>query len=130
MTRTHLLAASLVLVAGAVAIGAQQAGFTRTPLGDHDLSVPDRHGVMARIEIEPGVSSGRHTHPGEELGYVIEGEFELTIDGKAPQRLKAGDSFFNPAGVVHEGKNVGSTKVRIIGTYVVEKGKPLTTPAK
>mgnify|MGYP003337974398 CR=1 FL=1 len=129
MSRRLVVAVALGLVAAA-AVAAQQAGFVRTPLMDHDLTVADHHGVMARVEIDPGVSSGRHTHPGEELGYVIEGEFEIAVDGKAPQRLKAGDSFFNPAGVPHEGKNVGATKVRIVGTYFVEKGKPLTTPVK
>jgi quercetin dioxygenase-like cupin family protein len=94
------------------------------------MSVAGRHGVMARVEIDAGVSSGRHTHPGEEFGYVLEGTFEVTIEGKAPVRLAAGGVFFIPANAVHEGKNVGTTKARVVSTYVVETGKPLATPVR
>ena len=83
------LVSAIVLVAGAAT--AQQAGFVRTPLSDSELSVADRHGVMARVEIDAGVSSGRHTHPGEEFGYVLEGTFAVTIDGKPTATLKAGE---------------------------------------
>lgn len=118
-----------VVVAGVV--GAQQTGFVRTVLQDQELSVTDRHGVTTRAEIDPGISSGRHTHPGEELGYVAEGSaFQVLIDGKPPQMLKAGDVFFVPANTVHGGKNVGTDKVKVIGTYFIEKGKPLSSPAK
>lgn len=127
MNRRVLLAIACVVAAGAV-VGAQQAGFVRTPLSDNPMSVQGRHGVMARVEIDAGVSSGRHTHPGEEFGYVLEGSFDVTIDGKPVAHLKAGDSFFIPANAIHEGKNVGATKARVVSTYVVETGKPLATP--
>ena len=126
-------AAALVIVAAVsagAAFAAQQIGFTRTPLQDQPISVPGHHGVTARVEIGPGVESGRHTHPGEEFGYVLEGVLQLEIDGRAQQILKTGDVFFVPAGVVHNGRNTGSVKATLIGTYVVQSGKPLSTPAK
>src|SRR5215510_2503110 len=123
---TALCAATL----GVRAWQAQQPTFTRTVLQDHPLSVKDRHAVMSRSEFQPGAVSGRHFHPGEELGYVLEGTLELTVDGKPPQRLKAGDVIFMPAGAVHDAKNVGTGPLRIVSTYVLEVGKPLATPVK
>jgi quercetin dioxygenase-like cupin family protein len=126
-------AAALVIVAAisaGAALAARQSGFTRTPLQDQPISVPGHHGVTARVDIGPGVESGRHMHPGEEFGYVLEGALQLEIDGRAPQTFKAGDVFFVPAGVVHNGRNTGSVKTTLIGTYVVESGKPLSAPAK
>ncbi len=106
---------------------AQQAGFTRTGLQTQDLSVPGRVAVQARAEFDPGVAAGRHTHPGEELGYVLEGQLELRIDGQPPRIVKAGEVFFVPAGLVHDGINTGSGKAKVLATYVVEKGKPVAT---
>ena len=121
-------ATALTIVAGAMQ--ETQPSFTRTMLQDHPLSIKDRHAVMSRSEFQPGAASGRHTHPGEELGYVLEGTLELTIDGKAPQRLKAGDVIFMPPGAVHEAKNIGTGTLRVVSTYVLEVGKPLATPVK
>ena len=119
------------LIGGAAVVGlAQQAGFTRTMLQDQDLSIAGQHVVQARAEFQPGVASGRHTHPGEEIAYVLEGQVEVTIDGRPPIVAKAGEPFFIPAGLVHEGRNTGSTVAKILATYVVEKGKPVSTPVK
>src|ERR1044071_1634283 len=74
-----------VLAAAAAAPSAQQPGFTRAQLQDQNLSVPGRHAVVARAEFIPGGQAGRHTHPGEELGYVVEGTLELSIDGQPPK---------------------------------------------
>jgi quercetin dioxygenase-like cupin family protein len=127
------LAMACVCAALTVAVRATQdtkPTFTRTMLQDHPLTVKDRHAVMSRSEFQPGASSGRHTHPGEELGYVLEGTLELTIDGKTPQRLKAGDVIFMPAGAIHDAKNVGTGTLKVVSTYVLEVGKPFATPAK
>jgi len=129
MTRAAALVIVAAIAAGA-ALAAQQSGFTRTPLQDQPISVAGHHGVTARVEIGPGVESGRHVHPGEEFGYVLEGALQLEMDGRAPQTLKTGDVFFVPAGVVHNGRNTGSVRTTLIGTYVVESGKPLSAPAK
>jgi len=125
--------ATLVLVAAitaGAALAAQQSGFTRTPLQDQPISVSGHHGVTARVDIGPGAESGRHMHPGEEFGYVLEGALQLEAAGRALQTFKAGDVFFVPAGVVHNGRNIGSVKTTFIGTYVVEIGKPLSAAAK
>ena len=122
--------AVLVAVAGVGTLAAQQPGFTRKQLQDQNLSVPDRHAVQALAEFVPGGAAGKHTHPGEELGYVVEGTLELLIEGQPPRIVKAGESFFVPAGVVHDGRNVGSGPAKVLATYIVEKGKPVATPVK
>ena len=121
-------------VMGAWGIGAldaqQQPAFKRTPLQKQDLSVKGREAVQVLAEFAPGAAAGKHTHPGEELGYVLEGTLLLEIQGKPPVTLKAGDSFFVPAGVVHDGKNTGKGPAKVLATYGVEKGKPIATPVK
>jgi quercetin dioxygenase-like cupin family protein len=86
--------------------------------------------VVARGDFMPGAAVPRHTHPGEELSYVIAGEVVLEIDGKPAQTLKAGDVFFVPAGQIHAARNAGKSEAHVLSTYVVEKGKPLATPVK
>jgi quercetin dioxygenase-like cupin family protein len=126
-TRNALLGIALTAVAGVLA--AQQPGFTRKMLQDQKLSVDDRHAVQVVAEFQPGGVAGKHTHPGEELGYVLEGTLELQITGEAPRTVNAGESFFVPAGVVHDGKNVGKGHAKVLATYIVEKGKPVASPA-
>jgi quercetin dioxygenase-like cupin family protein/glyoxylase-like metal-dependent hydrolase (beta-lactamase superfamily II) len=103
---------------------AKESKIKRTELQRHDLSVPGRESVQVRIDFEPGAAFGRHTHPGEEVIYVIEGVFEYEVEGK-PVTLKAGDVLFIPAGTVHAAKNVGTTNAAELATYIVEKGKQL-----
>jgi quercetin dioxygenase-like cupin family protein len=127
--RKSLVVAGLAAFAVTGVVIAQQTGFTRTAVQTHDLSTPGRVAVQARAEFDPGVAAGRHTHPGEELGYVLEGQIELRIDGQPPRIVKAGEAFFVPAGLVHDGINTGSGKAKVLATYIVEKGKPVATPA-
>ena len=120
------------LLFASVAIGAlfsQNPGFTRTVVEKADVSVPGREAVVARVEINPGVSVGRHTHPGDEISYVMEGSGEILIDGQPPRKVKAGDGFVSPAGAKHDAHNTGTVMLKLAGIYVVEKGKPLATPA-
>ncbi len=109
---------------------AEMAGIKRTDLQRHDLSVPGYEAVQVRVDIEPGVAFGKHTHPGEEIIYVLAGSLEYQIEGKPPLTLKAGDVLFIPAGTVHAAKNVGNGTASELATYVVEKGKPLLTLVK
>lgn len=120
----------VLAIAIAGGLYAQQPGFTRKMLQDQNLSVSDRHAVQVVAEFLPGGVAGRHTHPGEELGYVMEGTLQLEVAGQPPRTLKAGETFFVPAGVVHDGKNVGSGPAKVLATYIVEKGKPVASPAK
>ena len=108
--------------------GAARQESTRIDLQRHDLSVPGREVVQAIVELDPGVTSSRHTHPGEEIVYVLEGApLEYEVEGKPPVTLKPGDVLFIPAGTIHAAKNVGSRKGAELATYIVEKGKPLLT---
>jgi quercetin dioxygenase-like cupin family protein len=132
--RTAFLAATLGVVAaagwGVRSASAQQPGFTRVELQRQDFSVQGREVVMARAEFVPGGAVGKHTHPGEEVAYVLEGTVQLEVEGKTPALLKAGDVFFIPPGVVHSAKNVGEGPGKVVSTYIVEKGKPLATLVK
>jgi quercetin dioxygenase-like cupin family protein len=110
-------------------LAAQAPAFKRTVLQQSDISVPGREVVSAVAEFEPRATPGPHTHFGEEIGYVLEGTFLIEQAGKAPVTLQAGGSFLIPAGTVHNATNTGAGKARILATYVVEKGKPLATPA-
>jgi quercetin dioxygenase-like cupin family protein len=93
-----------------------------------DLSAPGREVVQTYIVIPPGAASGgKHTHPGEEIAFVIEGSLRVEVDGESPVVKNAGESIIVPAGRVHFAANAGSGAVRAVSTYIVEKGKPRTT---
>ncbi len=129
------LAASVAVAALAVAGSARAAPqgpeVKRTPLQKHDLKAAGHEGVMALVELPPGAREGRHIHPtADVLAYVVEGTLTLEVEGRPTATLKAGDSFFIEAGKVHEGINDGKAPVKLVGVFVAEKGKPMTTPAK
>jgi len=109
---------------------AQGPGIARTDLQRRDLSVPGREVVQVRVDFAPGALASRHSHPGEEIVYAIEGAMEYRLDGKPPVTLKAGEVLFIPAGTIHAVKNVGGGAAAELATYIVEKGKPLVVPAK
>ena len=107
-----------------------RADIKRTDLQRHDLSVPGREVVQVRVDIPAGTSFPKHSHPGEEVVYMIEGELEYQLEGRAPVTLKAGEVLFIPPGTVHAVRNAGSTNGAELATYIVEKGKLLLTLAK
>jgi quercetin dioxygenase-like cupin family protein len=116
---------------GAGGRAVQQApGLWRTDLQRQDLSVPGREVVQSRVDIGPEAPLVKHTHPGEEIIYVLEGLLEYQIEGQPPKTFKAGDALTVPAGVIHAVRNVGSSNAAELATYVVEKGKPLLTLAE
>ena len=124
-------ALTALAVAGAIAgVWAQAPAptFKRNVLQQVDISVPGREAITALVEFQPNGTSGRHTHPGEEIGYILEGTFLFELEGKAPVTLKAGQTFFVPAGTIHNATNQGAGG-KVLANYVVEKGKPLGTPA-
>ena len=132
MRPTRMMAAAAVIAASALmlrVVRAQDSPTKRTDLQRHDLSIPGREAVQVIVDILPGKTAPRHTHPGEEVIYVLEGTLEYQIDGQQPVTLKAGDVYFIPAGKVHKAKNVGAGRGAELATYIVEKGKPLLTPA-
>lgn len=104
-------------------------GIKRTPL--QKIEFPDGYTTVTGIaEIGPGGMAGRHTHPGIETGYVLEGEADLIIEGKPTLHLKAGDSYTVPAGAIHDAKVSGDKPLKVLGIYIVDKTKPLASPAK
>jgi quercetin dioxygenase-like cupin family protein len=121
--KTLLLGA--MITAGASAASAQ--GIKRTPL--QDVKYPAGHHIVTVIaEIGPSQLAGRHTHPGVDTGYVLDGAATLMVEGKPDQELKAGDSYAVPAGVPHDIKT-SDKGLKIMAVYVVEDGKPVATPA-
>ena len=128
MKTIRMLTAVALIVASGLAPHvalAQQPGIKRTDLMRHDLSAPGREVNQVLVEFAPGVAFPAHSHPGEELVYVVEGLIEYALEGRPPVTLKAGEVLFIPAGTVHAAKNVGSVTAAEIATYIVEKGKPV-----
>lgn len=134
---TLAIAVAAAALAGLGPVAAQQnptatAGQTqsikRIPLQRFDVPGTAYETVIGIAEIAPNVGIGRHTHPGPESGYLSEGGFELLIDGEPPRLLKPGDSYVVPSNTAHDAKT-GAAGAKVLATYVVEKGKPLASPA-
>ena len=133
MDRASAALMAAILVAGSgspLPAQPRPAGTARTDLQRHDLSMNGWEVLQARVDFAPGASFPRHSHPGEEIIYVLSGTLEYALDGKPPVVLKAGDVLFVPNGVIHAARNVGTDSGAELATYVVEKGKPLVVIAK
>lgn len=120
-----IIITGLVLCMLSVSTQAQQAGIKRTELQRYDLSTQGHEVIQVRIDFETGAAFGKHTHPGEEVIYVIEGLLEYQEEGKPPVILKAGEVLFIPAGKIHAAKNVGTGNAAELATYIVDKTKPV-----
>jgi quercetin dioxygenase-like cupin family protein len=136
LTRRGFASCALCAITGfiateAAAQGAPPAagGVTRKILSQTDGPAAGYETLLVEATIEPGVAVGRHTHPGIESAYVLEGGFELPIQGQATRMLKVGDAFQIPPDTPHAGGTAGTAKSRLLITYVVQKGKPLASPA-
>lgn len=127
-TTRRLICGAGILTIAAVLV-AQQPAAKFTEVQRHDIPGTKLVGVTTVAEIPPGVTSARHSHPGEDFGYLIEGTIVLYVDGKPPVTLKAGDVFFTERGQIHNARNIGTTMAKAVDTYVVDKGKPSITPA-
>src|ERR671910_1714468 len=128
MKINRIIAVAVLIVGGGLALNvaqSQQPGVTRTDLLRHDVSVSGREVIQVRVDLAPGVASPPHSHPGEEIAYVIEGLLEYQLEGQPPVTLKAGEALFIPGGTIHSAKNIGSVNAAELATYLVEKGKPL-----
>ena len=137
LTRRGFASCALCAITGFVATeasaqGAPPAaagGVTRKILSQTDGPAAGYETILVEATIEPGVAVGRHTHPGIESAYVLEGGFELPVQGQATRTLKPGDAFQIPPETPHAGGAAGTAKTRVLITYVVQKGKPLASPA-
>jgi quercetin dioxygenase-like cupin family protein len=135
---TSTICAALAVLTWTTPVAAQQnlpvatsqtQSIKRIPLQRFDVPGTSYETVIGIAEIAPNVSIGRHTHPGPESGYLIEGGFELLIEGEPPRLLKAGESYKVPPRTVHDAKT-GPDGAKVIATYVVEKGQPLASADK
>ena len=99
----------------------------RTEIQHSPSSIPGRDIVQVLTEIPVGVESGWHTHPGEEVGYIVTGTVEMAIDGRATLTLHAGDGFLIPPRTPHNARDVGPGTGQMLSTYIVEAGQPLAS---
>jgi quercetin dioxygenase-like cupin family protein len=129
-TMKMIQAIALALVLGGAAAAQAEQPLQRTDLIRNDIDVPGHEAIQVRVDFAPGVLAPKHSHPGEEIAFVIEGTLEYQLEGAEPVTLKAGQSLFIPSGVVHSAKNIGSGKASELATYVVRKGETLVVPAK
>jgi len=132
LTRRGFAACALCAVTGFLATGAEAqngpAPLKRTIIKRTDGPVDGYETVNVRVDLDTGALIPRHTHPGIESSYVVEGGLELSVDGEGTHTFNAGDGFQVPTRVPHSGKNGDKPTILAI-TYVVEKGKPLVSPA-
>lgn len=129
-TRTATLSLLLLISGFSIqAADAQQTAISRADVLQHDADVPNHELIQARVDFEPGAASIKHSHPGGEIAYVLEGVLEYRLEGRAPLTLAVGEAVYIPAGVAHVATNIGKTKASELATYIVEKGKPLLVPS-
>jgi quercetin dioxygenase-like cupin family protein len=126
--------AGALMIAGStfiVSVQAQQnSPLKRTDLVQNEISTPGLQAVQARVDFAPGAVSIKHSHPGEEVAYVLKGSIEYQLEGREPVTLKTGEALFIPAGVAHVAKNVGDGEASELATYVVKKDETLVIPEK
>jgi quercetin dioxygenase-like cupin family protein len=128
-TGSSLRLAALAAMVLASAAGAQPSPVHKTTLQDTPFPPPIYHTATVRTVVDPGGEVAPHTHPGVEMGYVLEGQATLNVRGKPPRSLAAGDSFSVPARTVHSVQNTGPGALTMLSTYVVDKRLPIASPA-
>ncbi len=128
---TYAVIVVLALSALAPFVFAQARGFSPRLLLRTNLTGDDKKEVIVGIaDFARRATTGRHTHPGDEYGVVLEGALEIRADGRAPIRVRAGEAFHNIRGVIHETQNVGDGIARVASTFVLDRGKPLSQMEK
>jgi quercetin dioxygenase-like cupin family protein len=127
--RSGSLFSAAAILATVAICGAQQPAAKFAELQRRSIPGSQLDGVTTLAEIPPGATSARHSHPGADFGYLIEGTIVLYVDGKPPLTLKAGDVFFTERGQIHNARNIGTTMARAVDTYVIDKGQPGIIPA-
>lgn len=132
MKTTRVMVAVLAAALGVAVHGmqTQPPGITRTDALRQDLGIPGQEVIQVRVDFAPGAAFGRHSHPGTEVAYVLEGTLEYQIEGEPPVTLRAGQALFIAAGKIHAARNVGAANAAELATYIVEKGRPLVVLAK
>jgi quercetin dioxygenase-like cupin family protein len=132
LTRRGFAACALCALTGfaATAVEAEMppGGITRRILSRIDGPTPDFETVIALAEIEPGFRVPRHIHPGIESATIVEGAAVLSVDGLGDRAVSAGDALQIAARTPHQLQN-GDKPLRIVSTYILEKGQPISLPA-
>jgi quercetin dioxygenase-like cupin family protein len=134
MNRRFVVAGAIAAALAGAGIGALRAQqpapeVKRNIVLKQDMTVPGREAVMIQVEFPPGSAEIRHSHAGEGFGFLVEGTIESEADGKPTVTLKAGDHFYIPPGEVHRAVNKSGQTARADVVFIVEKGKPFSTPA-
>ena len=106
---------------------AAPATFKRTELQRFPSPVSEWEIVQSLAEIPEGVASGRHSHPGPEVGYIVRGDVAMEFDDRPTLTLRTGDPFMIPPGVVHNARNIGTVTTKMLSTYVVDEAQSLAT---
>jgi quercetin dioxygenase-like cupin family protein len=134
--RLTALLAACTLAASAGTLKAQtpgappQSALKRTVLQTHALtSVPGHDGITVLAELAVGGSAPRHTHPGEEFVYVLEGTATFDMAGQPLLAIKPGDALFIPPNTPHVARNTGTVPLKLLSNYILPTGQPLATPA-
>jgi quercetin dioxygenase-like cupin family protein len=128
MTRNQFISGAAIMAITAVCV-AQKPASNFKELQRHEIPGTNLEGVTTTVEIPPGAVSTRHSHPGEDFGYLIEGTIVLMVDGKPPLTVHAGETFFTERGHIHNARNIGTTVAKAVDVYVIDKGKPGVIPA-
>jgi quercetin dioxygenase-like cupin family protein len=129
--RIAYVAVALIGCVPALFVAAQPPGLTtklllRTTFADDAM----KEALVLSAELAPMTTTGRHIHPGDEYGTVLEGMLEVHIDGQEPRVIHAGEAYHNPRGLVHETRNLSQARTRLVSTFIIDKGQPLVQPVK
>ena len=125
------LAGMAIGALGATYVAAQGAAqVTRTELLRKPVSgIDGKEFVVFVADLPPGAVAGRHSHPGDEAIYMLQGTLRFEPDGDQPFELKAGEIAFNPAKHIHKATNASSSEpAKVLNCMLAEKGQPLATP--
>jgi quercetin dioxygenase-like cupin family protein len=134
MRVTRIVATGILIVGSGLALvvmsATQPSGIRRADVLRQDLALAGREVIQVRVDFAPGAAFERHSHPGTEIAYVLEGTLEYQLDGESPVTLGAGEALFIPEGAIHAARNVGPGGGAELATYIVEKGKLLVVLAE
>src|ERR687896_685846 len=140
MRRIVFVLVAVVAMAGIVAYMAPASGQAKKETRDElagklarredqrsPLSIPGREMVQVETLIPAGVESGWHVHPGEEVGFIVAGQVEMRVEGRATVVLNPGDGFLIPPRTPHNARDLGPETGRMLSTYIVETGQAIAT---
>src|SRR5262245_57946062 len=127
----RIIAAVMAIGVFAITPSAQpQVGLERKILLEQDLAITGYKVVLAQVTLAVGGREGRHSHDGTLIANILEGELTLELEGQPTKIVKTGESILVEPGQVHEGINKGNVPIKAVATFIVEKGKALSTPAR